>query len=307
MRYFAGIDGGQSATAAVAADELGRILGRGTGPGADEVGELPGSSRLHDALGTALTGAIAAANLPAGVQFERIVAGVSGYEGRVYGEPPQLPAASLTLVHDAVNAHAGAFAGRPGVVVIAGTGSVAFARSERGAEAVAGGWGFLFGDEGSAFWLARSAVSDAMRDADAGEPNDLAPVALQHFGRTSLRDLSRAFYAREISRAQFALFAVDVLQAAERGSEPAARYVRDGAGALVRLAMRAAVSAGLPADAEAAFLGGLTKSSTMQGEIAQWMRTLIPSARRVAPKHDAAVGALILAYRAAGIDPPVIA
>lgn len=302
MKYYAGIDGGQSSTSAAIGDETGRILGRGTGPAADEIGEPPASTRLRDALQTALNDALHASGLPQETRFERIVAGVSGYEGRVYGQPPTLPTVSLTLVHDAVNAHAGAFDGNAGIIVIAGTGSVAYARGEHGADALTGGWGFLFGDEGSAFWIARSALSDAMRDADAGQANDLAPLALQHFKQPSLRALSRAFYAGEIARAQLARFAVDVLQAAERGSDPAGRYVRDGAKALVSLAMRTGVRCALPANADAAFVGGVSRSPTMQGEIAQWMRALLPNARHVAAKHDAAAGGLILAYRASGIE-----
>lgn len=306
MRLYAGIDGGQTSSTAAIGDETGRVLGRGNGPAADEVGEGPESTRLRDALREALQQALLAAGLAPDTHFDRIVAGISGYEGRVYGQAPVLPADSLTLVHDSINAHAGAFEEGPGVIVIAGTGSVAYARNQQGGEALAGGWGFLFGDEGSAFWLARSALAGAMHDIDASEPNALAALALTHFGQPSLRHFARAFYAGEISRAQCALFASDVIQAAERGDEAAAGYVREAAKSLVTLAMRAASGAGLGPDSRVAFTGGVTQSATMRGQIAQWMRSLLPKALHVQPKHDPAVGALILAYRDAGTKPAIL-
>lgn len=301
MKYFAGIDGGQSGTSAVIGDESGKILGRGAAGPADEVGEGAQSTRMRDALANALADASVHAGLPAQTRFESIVAAVSGYEGRVYGAAPVLPGETVSLVHDSQAAHAGALNGEPGTVVIAGTGSVAYAVDARGAGTLTGGWGYVFGDEGSAFALARVAVSDAMHDADAGAPNALGALALTHFGVASLHELARAFYANEITRSAFAGFAVAVIAAAERGDGNAARHVREAADALVALAMRALVRAGLPADAKVAFTGGLTAGATIRGLIAQRMRAQLPRAVHVAPAHDSAAGALILAYRAAGV------
>lgn len=303
MTYYAGIDGGQSSTDAVIADESGKVLGRGSAGPSDEIGQGPDSTRLRDALRDALADAVRHAGLPSDTEFAAIAAGISGYEGRVYGRAPELPAQRLTLVHDSENAHAGALGGDAGVVVIAGTGSIGFARNERGETSLVGGWGFLFGDEGSAFWLARKALSDAMRDKDANEGNPLADAALARFGQPSLRKLARAFYLQSISRAQLASFASVVVEAAERGDERAAHYLNSGAEALVTLAMRAMKHVGMRAP-KVAFIGGMTKSATYSGEIAQHMKKLLPQAQHVPPRYDAATGALILAYREAGIPIP---
>lgn len=304
--YYAGIDGGQSSTEAIIADETGHIVGRGSAGPADEVGEGADSTRLHDALRDALFHALAQASLPKDTRFAAVVAGVSGYEGRVVGRAPELSAEIFNLVHDTENAHAGALGGEPGVAVIAGTGSVAYAMSERGAKALVGGWGYLFGDEGSAFWLARDTIADAMRDADEGRANELGALALQHFAHPSLRRLARAFYANHITRAHLASFAPEVIHAAERGNQRAAQYVRDAAASLAALALHAMRRTHM-SSADVAFVGGLTRSSTMRGELKQWLRELVPNARMVAPKYDAAVGSLILAYRAAGAVPERIA
>lgn len=305
MTYFAGLDGGQSATTAVIASQDGRILARGAGPPADEVAQGPESTRLRDALSSSLAAAIAAAGLDPGTRFASIVAGVSGYEGRVFGRAAALPGERVSLVHDSVIAHAGALQGAAGVVVIAGTGSVAYALNEAGLGARVGGWGYLFGDEGSAFWLARNALGAIMSDSEGHEPSSLAKLALQHFKQPSLRALARAFYAGEMTRANLATFAQPLVVAAARGDAEGVYWVREAAEQLALLAYAAAGRAGL-GEHDAAFVGGLMRDPLVRERVARSMRQISPQARVVAPKHDAAVGALLLAYREAGIPEPAI-
>lgn len=298
MRLFAGIDGGQSSTLAVIGDETGRVFARGSAGPADEVAQGPESTRLRDALRGALADALARGGLPADSRFACVVAGVSGYEGRVYGQPPDLAADRFTLVHDTEIAHAGALEGKPGVIVIAGTGSVAYALSERGENALAGGWGYLFGDEGSAFWLARDAIADAMREADAGESSGLESLLLLHFSQPSLRALARAFYAGTIARGDLASFAPVLVLHAENGNERAAQYVRDAAASLVLIAKHAADRVNMRAP-EVAFVGGLLRSATVSDHVDRWMHELLPQAHRVQARRNGAEGALLLAYRSA--------
>lgn len=298
MKLYAGIDGGQSSTVAVIGDESGRVIARGSAGPADEVAQGPDSTRLRDALHGAIADALVHARLPADSRFASIVAGVSGYDGRVYGKKPEPAADRFSIVHDTAIAHAGALDMSPGVIVIAGTGSVAYARNELGEDALVGGWGYLFGDEGSAFWLVRDAVADAMRDADAREESELAPLILAHFAQPSLRALVRAFYAGEISRQDLAAFAPVLIAHAQAGSERAEQYVRDGAAALVLLAKHAAERTGLQSP-RVAFLGGLLRSALLSDNVDRWMHELLPRAARVPPMRDAAEGALLLAYRSA--------
>jgi N-acetylglucosamine kinase-like BadF-type ATPase len=305
VRYYAGIDGGQSGTQAVIADETGHILARGHAGAADEVGQNRDSTRLRDALSGALADALQHASLDRQTQFDAIAAGISGYEGRVYGQEPELPARSLALVHDTVIAHAGALAGETGVVVIAGTGSVAYAAGASGETALVGGWGYLFGDEGSAFGLARDALSRAMRDTDAGRASSIADLALAHFSVSELRKLSRSFYTGGITRAQIAGFAQALIESAERGDALAVLHVQNAAQALAQIAKLAAASIRLESPA-VAFTGGMMRSGTMRELTAEWLQAIFPQARRVEPRHDPASGALLLAYKAAGMQAPTL-
>lgn len=295
MKYYAGIDAGQSRTVAAIADESGRELGRGESGAADEIAQDANSSRLRDALRSAYDKAAVAAKLPSDARCARIVAGISGYEGRVYGKEPELPCDELVLLHDAVIAHAGAFEGGPGVAVIAGTGSVAYGANERGETVTVGGWGYLFGDEGSAFWFARRAIEDAIREEDAGKQSPFAETLLRHFKSGTLHGIVRAFYAGEISRTALAEFAKTAIE--RSASDPAfERYVQQSAQALADLAMRTMARVALPA-APLAFLGGMTKSAAMKAAIASAVEEAAPGARLVEPAGDAVSGALLLARK----------
>lgn len=294
MRYAAGIDGGQTSTVAVVGDENGHIVGRGTAGPADEVGQGSSSTRMYLAMSGALRAACESAGLAAHTHFEAIVAGVSGYEGRVYGRMPELPAARFVLMHDAPIAHAGALGGQPGVVVIAGTGSVVYATDgER--NWTLGGWGYLFGDEGSAFWLAREVLSAMMRGEDAGGSHDSqeARQACEFFGLPSLRAIARAFYSGELSRDRIAAFAAVAMPAAK--STPQASVAATYLSSLVR----EAVARGAPA--RIALVGGMFSKEDFAAEVRENVERSLPHAELVQPKYDPAEGALLLAYREAGI------
>lgn len=298
--FVAGIDGGQTSTTAVVGTEGGRVLGRGHAGGADEIGATADSTRMHDALAEALADACRHARLPPDTRFEAIVAGVSGYEGRVYGKPPDLPAARVVLMHDAPVAHAGALAGAPGVVVIAGTGSVVYGTDGKRGKTF-GGWGFLFGDEGSAFWVAREALALLMRAEDERDTNLAreAKIACEFFGVQSLRQIARGLYVGEITRHKMASFAREALhftrfrEIAERGADRLAKIAR------------AAIVAG--AHPTVACVGGMFADKPFRERVVTGIRGAGQGVHVVEPEHDPAVGALLLAYREIGREERIAA
>ena len=243
MKLVAGIDGGQTSTVALLADERGMVIGRGIAGPCDDVGEPADSRRLAETLETALAEAALAGGIPKDAEIDALVAGVSGFEGAIHGVAPQLPARRVRYVHDAPVAHAGAFALGSGIVVIAGTGSVAFGLDGAGRSVTVGGWGFLFGDEGSAFGIARDALTRAMQAEDEGGTSVLGEAARRRFEAPTLRTLVRSFYTGGIPRPGVAGFATDVLGAAWSGDTDAKEVVADAASALARLA---SISAGSP-------------------------------------------------------------
>ena len=86
------------------------------------------------------------------------------------------------IVNDALIALVAGAGAEPGVVVVSGTGSIAYGVSHHGVAARAGGWGPTLGDEGSGYWIGRRALAAVMRDADGRGPRtDLTPLVLRHF------------------------------------------------------------------------------------------------------------------------------
>ena len=172
MRLFLGVDGGHSSTTALIADETGRVLGAGTGGPCNHVGAAEGRQKLARAVGECVGAACARAGLDAGsVRFEAACFGMSGGPADKQAILAEiLHADRLLVTTDAVIALAGATAGRPGIITIAGTGSIAFGRNAAGKWARAGGWGYIFGDEGGGFDITRQALRAALRYEEGWGP-----------------------------------------------------------------------------------------------------------------------------------------
>jgi glucosamine kinase len=292
--FVAGIDGGQSSTVALIGDETGRILGRGVAGAADEVGAGESSTRLRDALASALARALQSAGLAPETHFASIVAGVSGYDGRIFGQAPDLRATRFVMMHDAPVAHAGALGGEPGVVVIAGTGSVVYGTDAQRGRTI-GGWGYLFGDEGSAFWLVREALAILMHaedDVEMSQPLE-ARIACEFFNQPSLRQVARAFYSGEIGRDRLASFAPHVLNLG-RFRE----IVERGAGRLAELVGNAVEAGAYPA---VACVGGMFEDAGFIARVYDGIAALSRPIAIVKPRGEPAQGALLLAYREAGL------
>lgn len=300
MKLFAGIDGGQSSTTAVVGDQTGTVLGRGKGPPADEVGQGANSTRLRDALATALAAALRDAKQAADAPFECIIAGVSGYDGRITGTAPAFPAKHFEIVHDAPVAHAAAFGTGGGILVIAGTGSVAYGRNDAGETLRVGGWGYLFGDEGSAFWIGKRCIERAMQDEDAGFGSFLRADVLAHFAQSSLRDVQHASHTGAISRSEIAAFARRALELARSENPDAFAIAEQAADALAALGARCARR--LHGDKRVighpvplAFSGGLVEDEWFAAKVRTRALDRLPEARLETLRRAPAEGALLLA------------
>src|SRR5205085_1278058 len=86
----------------------------------------------------------------------------------------------------------------PGIVIIAGTGSIVYGRNQRGEAARAGGWGHLIGDEGSGYWIGREALAAVMRAEDGRGPSTrMTADILEFFTVADVSRLPRIVYDRE--------------------------------------------------------------------------------------------------------------
>ncbi|MCL5284136.1 MAG: hypothetical protein M1330_05465 [Armatimonadetes bacterium] len=169
-----GIDAGGSKTAAAivrcAADQKSNleILGRGVAGPCSITSTSP--DEWGAALSKAIDGALQKADLDPATPFHRVTAAVAGYSNTDLHQPllkrleAVVPATEYRLAPDYAAALAGAAAGEPGVVVIAGTGSVVYGADPEGRHICAGGLGYLLGDDGSGFWLGQQAIRLALSD-----------------------------------------------------------------------------------------------------------------------------------------------
>jgi N-acetylglucosamine kinase-like BadF-type ATPase len=190
--------------------------------------------------------------------------------------------------------------------VIAGTGSAAYGERANGEAVRAGGFGYLFGDQGSSFAIARAALAGAMRSSDGGAITNLGEAALGFFDAPDLRALARAVSLGEIKRPQLAGFARVVLDAARLGDADAGTIVDAAAGDLAALAAQVVgqLAAGADAPVPVAFVGGAVENAGLRAGVARRVEAAAPWARVVDPAHEAAFGAALLAFDAAGAARP---
>ena len=307
MAYFLGIDGGATSTTCAVCDHDGRVLGIGHGGPSNHILAPGGEARARQAVETALEAAAAAAGLRR-IEFESAHLGMTGINrdteaARVLASATSnvLSARIVQIDNDASVALAGALACRPGVVVIAGTGSVAFGRDPSGREARAGGWGYIFGDEGSAFAIGLAGVRAALRARDRAGPGTALEAEIpDRFGK-SLWEIPLLFYEGRIQRAEVAALAPVVTGTAAAG-DPVARALVDKA-AHELAATAAAVIARLTwPDGTVALapVGGVFNAGrVILGPLKAAVAETAPAAVLVPPRFPPPVGALLLALAAA--------
>ena len=237
VAIFLGIDGGGTKTSCVIGDET-SVLGSGTAAGSNVV--RLGEAKAREALAAAISQACAAAKIkPA--QIERTCVGLAG-AGRpevsnlVHRLLAQLVSGEIEVVGDMVIALQAAFGNGAGVMVIAGTGSMAYGRDASGNTLRAGGWGFSVFDEGSGHWIGRSAIAAVMRDYDeTGEENSV----LMNNIRTSWDLTTReqlVLAANASPSPDFAALLPAVVSAADSGDALARSILTQAGTELARLA-----------------------------------------------------------------------
>ncbi len=309
MRLFLGVDGGQSSTTVLIGDESGRVLGAGEAGPCNHAGAAEGRARFERAVTEGLEAACARAGLDAiTICFESACLGMSGGpEDKQVILAGMLRAEHLMVTTDAAIALSGATAAGQGIAAIAGTGSIAFGRNAEGRTARAGGWGYIFGDEGGGFDIARQALRAALRMEEGwGPPTSLRQALLEATGRRNANEVLHLFYTAEWPRARVAALAALADAAAAEGDAVAMVILNRAAVELAMLVAAIRSQLWKPGDAvEVAYIGGVFQSRT----VLEHFRTLVelePGSRCGPPRYGPAEGALLEAYRAVGLNPELV-
>jgi N-acetylglucosamine kinase-like BadF-type ATPase len=304
--YFLGVDGGQSSTTAVIGDRDGRIRGWATAGPCNHVASAEAKAKFLRVIGECLSQALARAGLKSSglskAGFKAACFGMSGGPADKAALLRELIESEHWIVtHDGMIALAGATSGEPGIVAIGGTGSIAFGQNARGETARAGGWGHLFGDEGGAFDIVRRALRAVLREQEGwGARTALTPALIEAGSVSDANELLHIFYTADWPRQRIAGLAEIVNRIAEDGDPIAAGVLQEAARELALLV--GSVRRQLWADGESArvaWVGGVFRSEILL----ERFRTLVSLEDKTIcepPRHGPAVGALLLAYRAAG-------
>jgi N-acetylglucosamine kinase len=304
MRLFLGVDGGQSGTVAAIGDETGRVLGEGEAGPSNHAAGAEGRAKLERAVRECVGRAAAQAGLDAAsLEFESACFGMSGGpEGKHSILSGLIRAARLRVTTDAAVALAGATASGLGVVVIAGTGSMALGRNAEGRTARAGGWGYVFGDEGSAFDIVRQAARAALRMEEGWGPETaLRAALLDATGSVDSNQMLHRFYTPEWERSRVATLAPLVDQAAGEADAVAQYIVNQAAQELAQLAAAVRGQLWKPGEAvEIAYSGGVFESRMLL-ERFRILVEMEEGNKLVPPRYPPHLGALLEAYRAAGM------
>jgi N-acetylglucosamine kinase-like BadF-type ATPase len=308
VRTFLGVDGGGSKTEFVLIEDSGRVLARHTEGSAYylEVGIEALRAMLARGIAATLAAGGAADALP---HFAFI--GLPAY-GEDSALTPVLDGAATPALaqeryrcgNDMVCGWAGALGCADGISVVAGTGTIAYGEFG-GRRARAGGWGELFSDEGSAYWVAREGLTLFSRMSDGREPRGvLYAILREHFALRTDLDLCASIYGPDFAqRSQLATLAPLVARAAGAGDTAARALFARVTDELVQLinAVRRELqvpdAAGLPVS----YSGGMF---TLRELVLQPLRQALGSGaaacRFVEPLLPPGIGAAMYAAKLAG-------
>jgi len=299
MNLRAGIDGGGTTTRAILLNANNEVAGRG------EAGSSNHYSVGADTAVENVRAALEQAVEQAGATPTAIVSWGFGLAGACSDQEQSTLAASLRrglkidesvpliVDEDARAAQAGAFAGEPGVVCIAGTGANTFGINRHGQRARADGLGPLLGDRGSGYWIGENTLRAACRANDGSGPDTaLLDGVLRQMQVEDVDGLVATVYAPDFQRDRVAALVPVVLECAAAG-DAVAREILTAAGrelAATALAVLRTVGV-LPV---AVHGGVLNRQSPVREAFEATLRAAVSGILIQEPQHDAAYGAALL-------------
>ena len=272
MAYYLGIDGGGTKTRCLLADET-TVLAKAMAGGSNIV--RLGEKQAREALHTVVHAVCATANISPN-QISAICIGAAGaarpeIATKIRSILAELATtlANIEVVGDTEIALEAAFGAGPGVIAIAGTGSILYGRDAAGHTARAGGWGFAISDEGSGHWIGRHAISAILNARDQGLETTLTALLLKAWKLRTIDELVQ--HANSTPPPDFPRLFPVVLRAADEGDSIARDLLADAGVRLANLAAivmrRLAPHAAAPPQAAAALPVAMTGSVFRQSAV----------------------------------------
>ena len=299
-RYLIGIDGGGTKTHGVISTFEGEVISEAFKGSANF--QMLGVETVAKSLVELIYELINGANCQTS-DVELVVIGITGagrekdreriYTGIVnYAEVEKISLPKLIIETDARIALEGAFMGESGIILIAGTGSVMFAKDVAGEIHRVGGWGRFIGDEGSAFVIGREALRAVAKCVDGrGKETILKQLIFEEFNLTDLMQVVSEIYSGKFDIAKVAPL---VMKAAELGDEIAIKILDDACFELLAHIRAMLKKARFGEKVNLALLGGVLQSDNyVSRRLKDMIAQELPEINLVRPASSPAYGAVI--------------
>ena len=308
-RFVLGIDGGGTKTQSLIVDEEGHVHGSGIGGPSnyDDVGVEKAQAGIAEAVQMARRQA-ASPEAP----FDSVFLGMAGVVSKkdravIHTIARQLNLAddqNIDIDHDCRIALAGGLSGRPGIVLIAGTGSSCYGENATGESWIAGGWGHLISDEGSSYWLGIQAMRCAAASHDGRMHSVLKELVQDYLQLTEMRDIMHRLYVTGMSRAEVASLAPLVIRAARERDPVALSLLEQGASDLAEIVNAVAIKLNfIGQHCELALVGGLFNAGDIVlSPLRIAIQNQLPDCRIIFAELPPASGAALLALKNLGIS-----
>lgn len=306
MKVVLAIDGGGSRTRCLAIDQRGHIVSQAeTGPSNHLLVEEQVVAR---SLGEAIDKTLSLGDLHrdmvacisaglAGVDFDGI--GSLEMDALLRG----LGFGNMVINGDMIIAHAGALQLRPGVVALAGTGSVVLGIGQNGERVKIGGWGPIYGDEGSAYRIGEMSLRAAARAYDrCGPDTALTDALLKALGLTEFRETVARVYIQQMKPREIAALSRVAYEVAESGDEVAREIFFQAGDELAESVGAAVRRLKLEPDAViVSYQGSVIDSCHLLRErFRDQLKRRVPGAKVVPPEFEPVIGAYLLGCKALG-------
>lgn len=297
MNYVIGIDGGGSKTVGLFAKPDGTILSRAEADGSNY--HVVGADRTKQILADLIVALLDQADVAPDSQIAYCL-GMAGL-GR---ESDQAVINNICdgigldrrriLTHDAEIALVGGLGKLEGVILISGTGAIAYGQTADGRSARSNGWGHLLGDEGSGYFIGLQALRAVVRAEDGRtQPTKIRDLVLAEIGLSTPKDL--VAWTHGISKGQIAYLSRIVFEVMESGDEVAKQIITRAADELARSAQVVIDKLNLNPTPEVVLSGGVMLN---QPVLVKMIQDRCPGIQTRLATNEPAYGAILLAISA---------
>ncbi|RKQ32524.1 N-acetylglucosamine kinase [Oceanobacillus halophilus] len=305
-KRWIGMDGGGTKTQCVIGDEKGQILAMSIGESTniqsnshthvkavlfrliDEVIRESDSNESHiETLYLCLSGSGRAKDRETIEDF---------FKGTIYEN-------ILSIENDAIAALAAGTWGEPGIVIIAGTGSIAYGINPSKMDAIrVGGWGYLFGDEGSGYWIGKRAIQSVLKAYDGrGDVTELSHIIKDYFRIKEVPELISVIHGDPNPRLKIASAAPLVLNAAERSDPVAKNIIHEAMENLINLVDSTKQRMQSRDKWPIVIHGGLFSNSFFREQFMSKLKSSMGDVTLIQPNLPPVIGAYIMALRSKDI------